>query len=158
VAAANKRPQLRHEWTIAILMYLFATTTLVQAYVIPTGSMEGNLRVGDHILFDRVSFAQPGFLGRHVLPYRDIERGDIVAFLYPKTPHDLRQTSDRLAGRPHPPRQRTGDPQWPPIDEPYTQHTATFYDAYRDSFPLSPETYTTPRGRRCSNTTSATAR
>ena len=38
-----------------LLIYLFATTTLVQAYVVPSGSMEGNLLVGDHILVDRVA-------------------------------------------------------------------------------------------------------
>jgi signal peptidase I len=72
------------EWTVTIAMYLFVTTTLVQAYVIPTGSMEGTLRVGDHILVDRVTFAEPGTLGRHILPYRELKRGDIVAFLYPE--------------------------------------------------------------------------
>src|ERR1051325_2638813 len=77
------------EWAVTIAMYLFATTTLVQAYVIPTGSMEGTLRVGDHMLVDRVTFSEPGPVGRHILPYRQIERGDIVAFLYPE---DIRET------------------------------------------------------------------
>jgi hypothetical protein len=53
------------EWAVTILMYLFVTTTLVQAYVVPTGSMEGNLRVGDHMLVDRVAYAAPGDIGRH---------------------------------------------------------------------------------------------
>ncbi len=48
------------EWIVTILLYLFATTTLVQAYVIPTGSMESTLRVGDHILVDRTAYANPG--------------------------------------------------------------------------------------------------
>jgi hypothetical protein len=46
------------EWALTILMYLFASTTLVQAYVIPTGSMEGNLRVGDHMLVDKTAYAK----------------------------------------------------------------------------------------------------
>ena len=37
------------EWTVTIILLLFGVTTLVQAYVIPTGSMEGTLRVGDPI-------------------------------------------------------------------------------------------------------------
>ena len=45
------------EWACTLGIYLFVTTTLVQAYVIPTGSMEGTLRVGDHMLVDRVTFA-----------------------------------------------------------------------------------------------------
>src|SRR5260221_13497685 len=36
------------EWAVTIAIYLFATTTLVQAYVVPTASMEGTIRVGDH--------------------------------------------------------------------------------------------------------------
>ena len=54
------------EWAVTLGIYLFVTTTLVQAYVIPTGSMEGTLRVGDHMLVDRVTFAQPGPLGRRI--------------------------------------------------------------------------------------------
>ena len=38
------------EWTVTILLLLFGTTTLVQAFVIPTGSMEDTLLVGDHLL------------------------------------------------------------------------------------------------------------
>ena len=136
------------EWACTILLYLFATTTLVQAYVIPTGSMEGNLLVGDHILVDRVSFADPGLFGRYLLPYGDVERGDIVAFLYPE---DTRTTYvKRVIGLP-------GDlirlergqviRNGRRLVEPYTQHTATRPDPYRDDFPASPEAFTTPRGR-----------
>ena len=86
------------EWAGTLLIYLFATATLVQAYVIPTPSMEGNLLVGDHILVDRMVYADPGPLGRHLLPYRQVERGDIVAFLYPE---DVRQTYvKRIIGLP----------------------------------------------------------
>ena len=38
------------EWTVTILLLLFGTTTLVQAFVIPTGSMEDTLLIGDHLL------------------------------------------------------------------------------------------------------------
>ena len=88
--AAARKPVARGsvaEWSVTILMYLFATTTLVQAYVIPTGSMEGNLRVGDHMLVDKLTYAKPVPGARHLLPYRDIERGDIVAFKYPEDTH-----------------------------------------------------------------------
>jgi len=54
------------EWAGTLLVYLFATATLVQAYVVPTGSMEGNLLIGDHILVDRMVYADPGPLGRHI--------------------------------------------------------------------------------------------
>jgi signal peptidase I len=136
------------EWAGTILIYLFATTTLVQAYVVPTGSMEGPLRVGDHMLVDRMAYAEPGSFGRRILPYRDVQRGDIVAFLYPE---DVRQTYvKRVIGLP-------GDHirlenrqvirNGRRLVEPYTQYVAPWADAYRDNFPLAPEALTTPRGR-----------
>jgi signal peptidase I len=136
------------EWAGTILIYLFATTTLVQAYVVPTGSMEGSLRVGDHMLVDRVTFAEPGSFASRILPYREIARGDIVAFLYPE---DVRQTYvKRVIGLPGDHirmenRQviRNGHR----LVEPYTQHISPWADPYRDNFPLSPEAQTTGRGR-----------
>jgi len=152
VRSAGSQParcSLVTEWAGTILIYLFATTTLVQAYVVPTGSMEGSLRVGDHMLVDRMAYADPGSLGRHFLPYRQIARGDIVAFLYPE---DIRQTYvKRVIGLP-------GDRihlenkevirNGRRLKEPYTQHIASDPDPYRDNFPLAPEAFTTPRGRK----------
>ncbi|HXB70038.1 MAG TPA: signal peptidase I [Candidatus Acidoferrales bacterium] len=136
------------EWAVTIAIYLFATTTLVQAYVVPTGSMESTIRVGDHMLVDRVTFADPGTVARHILPYRQPARGDIVAFLYPE---DIRQTYvKRVIGLPGD-RIRLDKQQvirnGSRLIEPYTQHIATYPDAYRDNFPLSPDLNTTPRGR-----------
>ena len=74
------------EWTVTIILLLFGTTTLVQAFVIPTGSMEGNLLIGDHMLVDRLAYSDPGILGGRLLPYRSIQHGDIVAFRYPLDP------------------------------------------------------------------------
>ena len=48
------------EWTITILLLLFLTTTLVQAFVIPTGSMEDTLLIGDHLLVDKLAYAPAG--------------------------------------------------------------------------------------------------
>jgi signal peptidase I len=71
------------DWAVTLVLFLFGTTTLVQAYVVPSGSMEGTLRVGDHLLVDKLSYAPPG-AGAHLLPYRDVHRGDIVVFRYPR--------------------------------------------------------------------------
>ena len=71
------------EWAITILLLLFLTTTLVQAYVIPTGSMEDTLLIGDHLLVDKMAFAPSGVISKHLLPYSDVKRGDIIVFRYP---------------------------------------------------------------------------
>jgi signal peptidase I len=136
------------EWAVTLGVYLFVTTTLVQAYVIPTGSMEGTLRVGDHMLVDRVTYAQPGSVGARILPYREIGRGDIVAFLYPE---DVRQTYvKRVIGLPGDRIHLEGQQvirNGHRLVEPYTQHIRVYPDTYRDNFPLSPESMITPRGR-----------
>jgi signal peptidase I len=135
------------EWAGTILIYLFATTTLVQAYVVPTGSMEGNLLVGDHMLVDRMAYADPGPLGRTVLPYREVERGDIIAFVYPEDPRET--YVKRVIGLPGDHiRMERGQVirNGHRLIEPYTQHIPTFPDRYRDDFPTSPGFQTTPRG------------
>ncbi len=48
------------EWTITILLLLFGTTFLVQAFVIPTGSMEDTLLIGDHLLVDKLAYSHSG--------------------------------------------------------------------------------------------------
>ncbi len=136
------------EWAVTLGVYLFVTTTLVQAYVIPTGSMEGTLRVGDHMLVDRVTFSPPGSIGPKILPYRELKRGDIVAFLYPE---DTRQTYvKRIIGVPGDHiRMENGQVirNGARLTEPYTQHIAAMADDYRDNFPLGPSMSTTRRGR-----------
>src|ERR1035441_9986089 len=77
------------EWTITILLLLFGTTTLVQAYVIPTGSMEDTLLIGDHLLVDKLAYAPAGRVSKYLLPYTPVKRGDIIVFRYPV---DVRQT------------------------------------------------------------------
>ena len=57
------------EWTITILLLLFGTTTLVQAFVIPTGSMEDTLLIGDHLLVDKLAYAPAGPVSKYILPY-----------------------------------------------------------------------------------------
>ena len=77
------------EWTVTVLLLLFGTTTLVQAFVIPTGSMEDTLLVGDHLLVDKLAYAPAGPISKYLLPYSEVKRGDIIVFRYPV---DIRQT------------------------------------------------------------------
>ena len=71
------------EWAVTILLLLFGTTTLAQAFVIPTGSMQDTLLVGDHLLVDKLAYAPAGAMSKYLLPYQDPKHGDIIVFRYP---------------------------------------------------------------------------
>lgn len=127
------------EWTVTILLLLFGTTTLVQAFVIPTGSMENNLLVGDHLLVDKLAYAPHGSISKYLLPYDEIKRGDIIVFRYPV---DIRQTFvKRVVGIPGD-RIRIENKQvirnGKRIHEPYKVHKTEYIDSYRDNFPSTP--------------------
>jgi len=129
------------EWAVTILLLLFGTTTLVQAFVIPTGSMEDNLLIGDHLLVDKLAYAPPGPFSRFLLPYTPIRRGDVIVFRYPV---DIRQTFvKRVIGLPGD-HLRIQNKQLylngERVEEPYKVHKTTFFDSYRDTFPSPPNT------------------
>jgi signal peptidase I len=66
----------------------FARTYVVQAFKIPSGSMEQNLLIGDHILVNKFIFGPVSApLEGGVLPVREIRRGDIVVFKFPEDPY-----------------------------------------------------------------------
>src|SRR5947208_13346183 len=62
---------------------LFIITFIVQAFEIPSSSMENTLLIGDHVFVNREQFAPPTPWANIVLPYRDVRRGDNVVFLWP---------------------------------------------------------------------------
>lgn len=74
------------EWSVTILILLFGTTTIMQAFVVPTSSMESTVLVGDHLIVDKLSYAPAGPISKHLLPYTDIKRGDIIVFKFPPQP------------------------------------------------------------------------
>lgn len=136
--ARTKHEQARNgiaEWTVTILLLLFGTTTLVQAFVIPTGSMEDTLLIGDHLLVDKLAYAPEGSISKYLLPYEQPKHGDIIVFRYPA---DISQTFvKRVIGTP-------GDHlkmvnrilfrNGVQLSEPYVYHKFP-YDPYRDNFP-----------------------
>ncbi len=68
---------------VTVILAIFGTTFVLQAFKIPTGSMENTLLIGDHLLVNKFIFApQGGFLAR-LLPYRELRRGDVVVFKFP---------------------------------------------------------------------------
>ena len=129
------------EWTVTIILLLFGTTTLVQAFVIPTGSMEDTLLIGDHLLVDKLAYAPSGPVSKYLLPYDAIERGDIIVFRYPI---DVSQTYvKRVVGIPGD-RIRIENKQvfrnGQKLNEPYTYFKTEYIDSYRDNFPGTPNT------------------
>ena len=87
---------------IAVILALFVRTWVFQAFKIPTGSMEQNLLIGDHLIVNKMVFAPTlTALERALLPGRPIRRGDVVVFKYPEGARArLHQARDRPAGRP----------------------------------------------------------
>jgi signal peptidase I len=72
---------------VAVIFATFARTYVVQAFKIPSGSMEENLLIGDHILVNKMIYgAQASALERILFPHRDVRRGDVVVFRYPVDP------------------------------------------------------------------------
>jgi signal peptidase I len=72
---------------IAVILALFVRTWVFQAFQIPTGSMEKNLLIGDHLIVNKMVFAPTvSAIERAILPDRPIQRGDVVVFKYPDEP------------------------------------------------------------------------
>ncbi|HEX2059595.1 MAG TPA: signal peptidase I [Thermoanaerobaculia bacterium] len=71
---------------IAIVFVNFARIFAFQAFKIPSGSMEDNLLVGDHIVVNKFIYGPKASLFGGVLPLRDVERGDIIVFRFPEQP------------------------------------------------------------------------
>ena len=72
---------------IAVILALFIRTFVVQAFKIPTGSMEENLLIGDHLLVNKFIFAPTATpIERALLPVKSINRGDVIVFKYPEEP------------------------------------------------------------------------
>ena len=144
LAARNDEDTPRNtiaEWTVTVLLLLFGTTTLVQAFVIPTGSMEDTLLVGDHLLVDKLAYAPAGAISKYFLPYSPLKRGDIIVFRWPT---DIKLTFvKRVIGLPGD-RLRLENKQLfrngKKVSEPYKFHKTDFYDSYRDNFPSAPNT------------------
>lgn len=119
---------------------LFIITFIVQAFAIPSGSMEETLKVGDHVFVNRVQLSPPTRWIEPIVDYTNIKRGDIIVFLSmdPTTP-DM-YIVKRVIGIPGDRIHlrdgvvyRNGER----LNEPYVIHNGTS-DDYRDNFPAVP--------------------
>ena len=122
---------------VTVILALFGTTFLIQAFKIPSSSMEDTLLIGDHLMVDKVSYA-PSFLAP-VLPYQEVDRDHVIVFRYPLDPEtyfvkrvvgipgDRIRVEDKLLFR-------NGDP----LQEPHAVHKDPRTSEYRDHFPTLP--------------------
>jgi len=118
-----------------VVIAIFVVTFIIQAFQIPSESMESTLLIGDYLLVDKLCYGGSGFLG-HILPYRTVHRGDIVVFHYPVHPSE--HFVKRVVGVP-------GDRvrlinrevyvNGVRLREPYVQHVSRQHDLFRDEFP-----------------------
>lgn len=127
--------------TSVLVIVVFMITFVVQAFRVPSESMENTLLVGDFLLADKLHFANSGGFWDRLMPYRQVHRGDIVVFRYPVDPSQY--FVKRVIGMP-------GDHvrlinksvyiNGQKLDESYVIHSLGF-DQYRDDFP-APNRYT----------------
>jgi signal peptidase I len=106
---------------IAVILALFVRTFVVQAFKIPTGSMENNLLIGDHLIVNKFVYAPTASaLERTLLPIDPIRRGDIIVFKYPKEPdRDFVKRVIGLPGETIEMRRKKIYINGKPLDEPY---------------------------------------
>jgi signal peptidase I len=84
---------------VAALLALFLRTFVLGTFKIPTGSMIPNLLIGDHLIVNSFIYGPaPSGFERAILPFKDIERGDIIVFNYPYEPNT--QFVKRVIGLP----------------------------------------------------------
>jgi len=122
---------------VTVVIAVFVITFQVQAFQIPSESMENTLLIGDYLLVDKVHYGYGGPWGE-ILPYTPIRRGDIIVFRYPV--HPQQHFVKRVIGLP-------GDHvrlldravlvNGVPLKENYVLHTRPDHDRFRDDFPLT---------------------
>ncbi|HEY3706993.1 MAG TPA: signal peptidase I [Terracidiphilus sp.] len=127
-----------------VVVALFLLTFILQPFLIPSESMERTLLVGDFLLVNKQIFApagQPRSLERFILPYRDVQRGDIVVFHHPSPPLLIKRVvglpGDRI-------RIENGrvEVNGLPLDEPYAAFEPGALRTFGDNFPA--RVYTDP--------------
>jgi signal peptidase I len=99
----SRRKRIQREiiaWMWVVLIFLLINGTLGQARVIPSGSMENTLLVGDHLIMSRIGYdAGVPFTSWHVSLWRNPRRGQLVIFT-PIVPQETSDIVKRVIGLP----------------------------------------------------------
>lgn len=124
------------QWLMGIVVIaIFIVTFIVQAFQIPSESMENTLLTGDYLLVDKFHFGTDDLVGK-ALPYRKVKRGDIIVFHYPIDPrlHFVKRVigvpGDRLRMV-----NKTVFINGKPLNEPYVRFMEPPNNLFRDNFP-----------------------
>ena len=141
VAASDQEPrkstarEYLESLVVTVILALFGTTFLVQAFKIPSSSMEDTLLIGDHLMVDKVSYA-PGGVWSWLMPYQEIKRDQILILRYPRDvetyfvkrviglPGDHIRLQDKSVFR-----------NGVALTEPYAIHKVSNFEDFRDNFP-----------------------
>ena len=121
--------------SITIVIAIFVITFLLQAFQIPSESMENTLLIGDYLLVDKAHYGHGGIWGQ-LLPYREIQRGDIIVFRYPVHPaqHFVKRVIALPGDRVRMVNKRVFVNERP-LQESYVVYNGRGPDVYRDDFP-----------------------
>src|SRR5438309_7099332 len=118
-----------------VVIAVFVITFVVQAFQIPSESMENTLLIGDYLLVDKLRYGGNS-VWDHYLPYRKVHRGDIIVFRYPVNPSQ--HFVKRVVGVPGDHVRLIKRQVWVnglPLKEPYVRYSSPIHDVYRDDFP-----------------------
>jgi signal peptidase I len=118
-----------------VVIAIFVITFIVQAFQIPSESMENTLLVGDYLLVNKLCYGGTG-PGDHLMPYQKIARRDIIVFHYPVDPQQ--HFVKRVIGLPGDRLRMVNKRVFingKPIDEPYVRFLEPANNLYRDDFP-----------------------
>jgi signal peptidase I len=117
-----------------VVIAIFVITFIVQAFQIPSQSMENTLLIGDYLLVNKLCYGESG--GSVLVPYQKIHRGDIIVFHYPVDP--TQHFVKRVIGLPGD-RLRMVNKRvlidGKPLDEPYVHFLEPPNNLFRDDFP-----------------------
>ena len=119
-----------------VVIAVFVITFVVQAFQIPSESMENTLLIGDYLLVDKLRYGSRSEIGDFLLPYRRIQRGDIVVFRYPVNPdqHFVKRVIALPGDRVHLINRRVYV-NGVAMKEPYVRYSSQLPDSFRDDFP-----------------------
>jgi signal peptidase I len=120
-----------------LVIVLFIMTFVGQTFAIPSSSMENTLLIGDHLFVNRVRLAPATRWLGPLLPYRPVQRGDVIVFFSPveEDLHLVKRVMGLPGDRIH---LRNGVVyrNGQQLDEPYViRQGPVRYDPYRDDFP-----------------------